>query len=38
MQEGNKFKYLGMIISTDGGMGEVVTNRVLWREERYEVR
>ena len=29
MQEVDKFKYLGLMISTDGGMGEEMAHRVL---------
>ena len=29
VQEGDKFNYLGVIISTDGGMEEEVAHRVL---------
>ena len=34
MQEDDKFNYLGVMISTDRGVGEEVANRGL-REERY---
>ena len=34
MQEVDKFNYLGIMISTDGGTGEEVAHRVL-REERF---
>ena len=34
MQEVVKFNYLGVMTSTDGGMGEEVAQRML-REERY---
>ena len=36
MQEVNKFNYLGVMISTDGGMGDQVAHRVL--EERFRGR
>ena len=33
MQEVDKFNYLGVMISTDGGMGEEVAHRVLEGKE-----